>query len=299
MKHTFAQRRYSSVALCLILLILGSCERGDLAAPVSGEGARLTLSRPVFHANGRTLGHPNAAELREADGGEIVRSAADYNHFWLEIAPLLKQWSGDPRLNVNPNFVAAILTKESGFDSLAVSWAPANGLPQMTYWADADLREMTQGTAFSWMQSEVASWPRHPLVHSPSATRDVTLALLRQGSVSAETEDLFAPAQAVRGALFWLRLLENKWTTDSWPGGYGSNARAKLNGGGPLSEDQLLDLVTVSYNRGYDWVYQLVDEYGAQWTTVLVRQGAAGLEAADYLDRVRFYTAVYQRAPTS
>jgi len=74
---------------------------------------------------------------------------------------------------------------------------------------------------------------------------------------------------SARAAVFWIRLLENKWTTDFWPGGYGPSARNRLNGGQPLTQHQMFDLVTVSYNRGYIEVKALVDRYGASWTSHL------------------------------
>lgn len=161
----------------------------------------------------------------------------------------------------------------------------------------AALRAAQLGLAtVAWMQPEVQGWPRNPIVHSSTATHDATVGGLQQGTITSGNEYFFAPSRAVRGAVFWLRLLRNKWTTDTWPGGYGTFARNALNGGAPLTESQLVDLVTVSYNQGYDWVYNLVAQYGAQWTSVLSQQGSAGTEAADYLDRVRNFTGVYQDA---
>ena len=190
-----------------------------------------------------------------------------------------------------PDSPPALLAKESGGDSLAVSPAPALGLAQLTAAADTDLRAMVQSDRFAWMRPEVHRWPRSAAVHdwaAPAATVD---SLLARGALSSRTEYLFDPALGARAAVFWLRLLENKWTTDVWPGGYGAVARNAIAGGKALSDDQLADLVIVSYNRGYLEVHALVVRYGAQWTAHLAELGTNGVEAADYLDRVRAYAA--------
>ena len=86
--------------------------------------------------------------------------------------------------------------------------------------------------------------------------------MLASGTMNAHNEYLFDPGTSARAAVFWIRLLENKWTTDFWPGGYGPSARQRLNAGKPLTPDRMFDLVTVSYNRGYIEVKALVDRYG-------------------------------------
>jgi hypothetical protein len=120
--------------------------------------------------------------------------------------------------------------------------------------------------------------------------------LLSHGVVSARNEYLFDPGTSARAAVFWIRLLENKWTTDFWPGGYGTWARARLNDGQPLTRAQMFDLVTVSYNRGYIEVRALVDKYGRDWTSHLGELTGGMAEAADYLERVRAYAALLQGA---
>jgi hypothetical protein len=133
-------------------------------------------------------------------------------------------------------------------------------------------------------------------VRAPTATAHVIDSLLASGALSARTEYLFDPGTSARAALFWIRLLENKWTTDFWPGGYGPSTRSRLNGGKPLTQRQMFDLVTVSYNRGYIEVKALVDRYGPNWTSHLAELTGGRSEAADYLERVRAYTALLQGA---
>lgn len=236
-----------------------------------------------------------ASAFRNANGSPRVRD--DQYHFVRQrIVPLLERWSRDPRLAVNPAYVTALMLKESGGDSLAVSSAPALGLAQLTASADSDMRLMVTEYHFQWMAPEVNGWARNPAVRAPSATAPRIDSLLARGAVSAPNEYLFDPGASARAAVFWIRLLENKWTTDFWPGGYGPAARRRLNGGTPLTERQMFDLVTVSYNRGYIEVKALVERYGAAWTSHLAELTGGRAEAADYLERVRSYTALLQGA---
>jgi hypothetical protein len=180
-----------------------------------------------------------------------------------------------------------------------VSGAPALGLAQLTTSADSDMRLMDTEYHFQWMAPEVSRWPRNAAIHAPTATAPFIDSLLASGAVNARNEYLFDPATSARAAVFWIRLLENKWTTDFWPGGYGPSARSRLNGGKPLTQRQMFDLVTVSYNRGYIEVKALVDRYGLNWTSHLSELTGGRAEAADYLERVRAYTALLQGASAS
>jgi hypothetical protein len=231
--------------------------------------------------------------FRNANGSPRLRDD-QYRFVRQRIVPLLEKWSRDERLAINPAYVAALMLKESGGDSLAVSGAPALGLAQLTASADSDMRLMVTEYHFQWMAPEVNRWTRNAAVHESTATTPRIDSLLVSGAVSARNEYLFDPGTSARAAVFWIRLLENKWTTDFWPGGYGPSARSRLNGGKSLTQRQMFDLVTVSYNRGYIEVRALVDRYGPAWTSHLAELTGGRAEAADYLDRVRAYTALLQ-----
>lgn len=232
--------------------------------------------------------------IRNANGSIRVWSPGNWEFLMARVVPLAEKWGRDERLRIAPGYLVALLIKESAGDSLAVSPAPALGLGQLTARTDADLRLMVTEWHFQWMAPEVNAWPRLPRIHDSAAAAAQVDSLLRGGLVSSRTEYLFDPTRAARAASFWVRLLENKWTTDFWPGGYGPFARDKLNGGKPLTEAQLIDLVTVCYNRGYIRVHGLVKKHGAAWTEHLDDLGADGAEAKDYLDRVRAYTALFE-----
>jgi hypothetical protein len=149
------------------------------------------------------------------------------------------------------------------------------------------------------MAPEVKRWPRAAGTREPGATTATIDSLLASGALSSRTEYLFDPVRSARAAVFWIRLLENKWTTDFWPGGYGTAARKRLNGGRDLTQHEMFDLVTTSYNRGYIEVRKLVDRYGPAWTSHLAELPGGEAEAADYLERVRAYTALLQAGPAA
>lgn len=248
---------------------------------------------------GVRLGHPPPQALPNANGSPRITDTAAYAAVWRRVAPALQRWAEDPRLDIDPNLLAALLVKESGGDSLAVSEAPALGLAQLTPAADADLRAMVQAAPFAWMRTEVAQWPRDPSVHDRPVTRAGIDSLLASGALGARSEYLFDPYTSARAAAFWVRLLINKWTSDEWPGGYGRVARDKIAHGARLTQSELLDLVVVSYNRGYREVFALVSRYGASWRLHLDELGARGAEAADYLERIRYYAVVFAAAADS
>jgi hypothetical protein len=274
------------VAQCAALAIASAC----LAVPRAG--AQGTEAHVGVTSAVRVADLP-AAAFRNSNGSPRLRED-QYRFVRRRIVPLLERWSHDGRLAIDPAYVTALLLKESGGDSLAVSGAPALGLAQLTVAADSDLRLMVTEYHFQWMAPEVNEWPRASVLRSPAATSRAIESMLANRSLSSRQDYLFDPVTSARAAVFWIRLLENKWTTDFWPGGYGTAARTRLNGGLPLTDHQMFDLVTVSYNRGYIDVRALLDRYGREWTNHLAELPGGQAEAADYLERVRSYTALLQ-----
>lgn len=280
----------------LAAAMLSSCALSGALAACASRRERIAEA----HVDADTTAPAYVADLpasafRNANGSPRVRDD-QYAFVRRRLVPLLERWSRDPRLGVDPAYATALILKESGGDTLAVSGAPALGLAQLTASADSDMRLMVTEYHFQWMAPEVNRWPRYAPVHASGATAPLIDSLLKRGAVSSRNEYLFDPAMSTRAAVFWIRLLENKWTTDFWPGGYGPSVRGRLNGGMPLTQHQMFDLVTVSYNRGYIEVKALVDRYGASWTSHLSELTGGRAEAADYLERVRAYTTLLQGA---
>ena len=234
-----------------------------------------------------------ASAFRNANGSARLRDD-QYRVVRRRIVPLLERWARDSRLAINPAYVTGLVLKESGGDSLAVSGAPALGIAQLTASADSDMRLMVTEYHFQWMAPEVNGWPRASAARASSVNAATIDSLLARGTLTSRNEYLFDPVPSARAAVFWIRLLENKWTSDFWPGGYGPSVREWLNGGKPLTQHQMFDLVTVSYNRGYIEVKALVDKYGTDWVAHLAELTGGRAEAADYLERVRAYTALLE-----
>jgi hypothetical protein len=294
--HHSLARVTQRLARLLTAALSAACALSCALAPRAS--AQQDGSEPRLSADSTTASHVAdlpASAFRNANGSPRLRDD-QYRFVRQRIVPLLEKWSLDARLAINPAYVTALMLKESGGDSLAVSSAPALGLAQLTASADSDMRLMVTEYHFQWMAPEVSRWTRNAAVRAPTATAPLIDSLLARGAVSARKEYLFDPGTSARAAVFWIRLLENKWTTDFWPGGYGPSARARLNDGNPLTQRQMFDLVTVSYNRGYIEVKALVDRYGPAWTSHLAELTGGGAEAADYLERVRAYTALLQGA---
>jgi hypothetical protein len=248
-----------------------------------------------FHAADLRLGRPAREHVVNLNGSVAI-TPSRWKYFHDNLAPSLDQWAADGRLNINPNLIAAILVAESRMDSLLVSVNPDHGIAQLTQHSDAFILDRAPRPTFGmeWIATEARAWPRHPTVHRLDATRDEVVALMQRGEVTAEREYFFRPVQALRGLLFDLRLIEATWTTDgvTW-GQFGTWARDRINGGAPLTESQLLDLVVVSYNQGYPLVREMVERYCAAWTANLA---AHTEEGAFYLPEVRRFMSVFQGA---
>jgi hypothetical protein len=237
------------------------------------------------------LGRPPAESLLNDNGSPRILNRAHYDRFFREHAAALREWAADPRLRLNPNYVAAIFAKESGFDPHATSHVPANGIAQLTHIADADLQIIARdASAFRWMHAEVRSWPRSPLVHDANVRKARTDSLVASGALSAENEYFFNAHRSTRAAMFWLRILADVWQLDEWPGQHGRLARERLGTAGALRERDLLDLVTVSYNQGHPYAAELLRKHGRDWTKHL------NDESRDYLERVVYYTRLFQRS---
>ena len=283
-----AARRCDARALALALAL------ASLACASAGVAPQ-SLPSPAFHADAHALRQVPRDSIRNANGSPRVLSDSAYRSFWRDLAPRLRQWARDPRLAINPAFVAALIAKESAFDPRALSSAGAYGIAQLTPRADTDLRTRAGTPAFSWMLPEILTWPRDSLLRAggaAAADEGRRLASLPP-RLAAAKDYLFDPVLETRAAVFWLRMLEAIWTTDVWPGAYGALAREKLNAaapaGSPLTELQLLDLSVVSYNQGVEYVRALLIQWGPTWT------GHLDPEPADYLERVRSYTSLLQR----
>lgn len=264
-----------------------------LAAGACGKPRLVPLSVQL-QGEPRILRVPPAL-VRTREGAEVPVQPGYADAFYGRVAPALERWGLDIRLVVEPAYVGAILLRESRYDTLAVGpgaagTGPALGLAQITPAADAELRAATALPQFAWMAAEVNGWPRDPAVHgTPAPDAAAVRARVAGGSLTAANEYLLGAERSARAAMFWVKVLQTRWTTDAFPGADGSFARRAIAGGRELTNDQVLDLVTVSYHRGHAWTRAAVERLGPTWVARLPELGAEGADAADYLDRVRFY----------
>lgn len=292
-------KRFRSVARLALpavgaALVVSCAALEDLVAPPPIPPAPLATDLR-FHAGELRTGRPLREHIRNLNTSVAI-TPSRWAYFYDRLAPSLDLWAADPRLDINPNLVAAILVAESRWDSLLVSKNPDHGIAQLTQHSDAFILDRAPRPSFGmgWMATEAQTWPRHPKVHTFSATQTEIESLIGQGEINADNEYFFRPLLSLRGLLFDLRLIEAAWTTDgvSWTQ-YGTWARQRINNGAPLTESQLLDLVLLSYNQGYPMVRDLVEQYGADWTAHV---GTRSEEGARYLPEVRRFMSVFQGA---
>ncbi len=283
--------------------------RAVVAAGVAflAAGAACAKPRPVplsVHLQGepRILRVPPEL-IRTAAGAPLGVQTGNADVFYGRIAPALERWGVDIRIVVEPAYVAAIILRGTAYDTLTVSPNGALGLAQLTAATDAELRE--QAPVYPWMATEVATWPRDPAVHGtgPGGSAPLGAAAVRArltaGTLNGANEYLFDAERSARAAMFWVKLLQTRWTRDVIPGGDAAFARQTLAPGGTLTDDQVLDLVTVSYRRGHAWTRQAVGGLGRDWVRRLPELGAEGADAADFLERVRLYTRLLGGDPSA
>lgn len=253
---------------------------------------------------------------------------AMYNAFYDgPVEDSLKAWAQDPRLNLNPNFVAALLVIESGLNPH--TYEPGGftyGYAQMGPSSDGGLLQHIRAhTAFEWMKPQVDSSHAGTNGYSRSPASPSDSADLAQWYFSD-------PLKTTRALVYHLKQLENLWKgthkvwwgngnhswwreTSSRNAAYPADTSyaelaARIYGRAP-NEGELLDLVAASYNRGYPWVEKQLIQYGAGWAQRLRTLATTGpclsppeerddvakeREAACYLDRARHYTILFQTA---
>jgi hypothetical protein len=163
--------------------------------------------------------------IRDTTGRPIGVQPGRADAFYGRTAPALERWGVEIRIGIEPAYVAAIILRQTAYDSLAVSPAAAIGLAQLTAATDAELRE--HSAVYPWMAAEVASWPRDAAVHgaespgtddsarpiAPAAVR----ARLAAGTLTARNEYLFDAERSARAAMFWVKLLQDRWTREGGP----------------------------------------------------------------------------------
>lgn len=343
-------RRHTLLPLALAAALLSACtddgplEPGGVTAE-PGTGPRFSgspASAPParLYANGNHwLGWAprrafTTAERAGPDSIDAYHRIGDgdwqlYNAFYDGVVDdSLVAWAQDSRLNLNPNFVAALLVIESGFDP--TTFEPGGftyGYAQMGPSSDNGLiQHIDHHTDFQWMKPQVH--PAHSATngYSRSPSSPTTEADLANWYFSD-------PLKTTRAMVYHLKQLENLWkgthkvswdSTRSWWRDDASRARGYPNAisyaelartvyGREPTESEMFDLVAASFNRGYPWVDTMLVDYGAAWADSLKAAALTGpclkvgtrtstdlrREAACYLDRARHNTILFQNAATA
>jgi soluble lytic murein transglycosylase-like protein len=146
--------------------------------------------------------------------------------------------------NLNPNFVAALIAQESGFDPLAVSWGKAIGLTQITTAGESEILKSN------------TTWPRYPGLH------ELSLPLLKfsiiNRRINAGNEWRLDPAKSIQGGVEYLDYLNGYWNKDEKR----KLIAEKL---GSDSDTNVSEIILASYNAGPKKVTQALDHYGKNW----------------------------------
>jgi hypothetical protein len=280
-------------ALSLAAVACSTATTATTTARAQGRGSARITDVPAFaYRADLPLGHPDAALLLNKEGSRRIENPVFYANYYRNFSDDVSRWAREPGISINPNYVLALFAKESGFDPRATSYVPANGVAQMTPIADLDLLRITvDDPRWHWLADEARSWPRNPIVHDTvTASKARTDSLLAAGAIDARNEYFFNPGTESRASMLWLRMLADIWRGDAVDRQAADVARNGLNRGKPLTDSQILDLVTVSYNQGYPYVMELIRRHGTDWTKHL------NAESSDYLDRIRAYTVIFQNA---
>lgn len=126
---------------------------------------------------------------------------------------------------INPNFIAAIVAKESSFNPKAVSWAKAIGLTQVTPIAAKEIR-----------RTKKVKWKVYPNVESMSYFRLKTA--VSTGLINKKNDWRLDKKKSIQGAIYYLEYLEDYWQ------------KAQNNHELKLDPELETDLILASYNSG-------------------------------------------------
>lgn len=142
--------------------------------------------------------------------------------------------------NINPNFIAAIVAKESSFNPKAVSWAKALGLTQVTPIAAKEIKKRKK-----------VHWKVYPEVEEMSFLR--LKSAVATGLINEKNDWRLDKRKSIQGAIHYLEYLENYWQ------------RAKIGHEVNFDSELETDLILASYNSGAARVKHIYLNDPEQW----------------------------------
>lgn len=170
--------------------------------------------------------------------------------------------------NINPNFIAAMVAKESSFNPKAVSWAKAMGLTQVTPIAAKQLRN-----------SENVRWPVYQ--DAEKLTYFQLKAAVATGLIHEKNDWRLDKKKSIQGAIYYLNYLEDYW----------ENAKSN---GVAYPEDIETDLILASYHSGAARVKGAYQTEGQFWDGHEELQ-----EAKKYYRKIKSYCYSFEHPPGS
>lgn len=160
---------------------------------------------------------------------------------------------------LNPAFATGLVAQESGFNPMAISWARALGLTQITPVAEVEVLRMYEG------------WPSYP------GLNDKTVSELRElvdsGVVNERNEWRLDEELSVRGGLQYVKLLSERWSSP--------RMRARIQELFADPEVAETRLILASYHSGFTRVADALARDGRDW---LSDPGLS--EARKYVNRI-------------
>jgi len=166
------------------------------------------------------------------------------------------------RNSINPSLLAGLIAQESSFNPLAVSYAKAIGLTQITNLAAIHVNE------------KYPTWPNHPAMKTFSPL--IIKALIKTGTINSDNEWRLDREKSIIGGTEYLQYIESYWEL--------RENRELLTNIFNASEKQITEIILASYNSGPFRVKTSIKKKGKKWV-----QGKSLREARKYINKVKSY----------
>lgn len=167
-------------------------------------------------------------------------------------------------------FLAGIVAQESAFNPLAVSWAKAIGLTQVTSAAEQHILT----------EDEKARWPSYPGIHKLSYPKLKYLIL--RGKINHKNEWRLNEKYSLLGGLDYVNYIKSYWELE---------ANQKMLTKQFHKEVPLIDIVLASYNSGPYRVKRAINDLGDDW----LRHEELGA-ARHYVSQVKSYCYEFSKS---
>lgn len=212
----------------------------------------------VYFSNDHSYAQLQSPECSAFDA-QSIRSTQGFNPSgWLLF--LIERLAKENGLN--PNYVAALIAQESGFNPKALSWAKALGLTQIT------------PTAADHIRLKHPEWPTDSRVdhHNYTALRKE----IEAGLLSDQQDWRLNPRTSIEGGIEYLQYLRTYWGE--------TEARRTVTETFEQPDTALFQILLASYHSGPARVRYFVEKKGKDWLDVRKLK-----EARRYINRILSY----------